>query len=338
MSNPMQPHVYRSDADPGGSMATIPRRADTSQVTRKQLWCISLVLYSSDEKRERFLRWLALTPDGVYTAAYLRALYALFKSNMSVIFESELALDNAIVCYAQNDCRSLCRYVMDKLPSELREEVYGYLIVREQEDRPYVSDYSRWQWGAPLSRMITQPFTMIHIGDAAFVGEMMIRELCASWYRRTTFVIYGTVIDIQNQVWRLQNWNRWSVALDPKAFMMKIIFRWEIGWMALLYGTRGPQWGSYILHVLLRRFECVLALPANSWIIVDWAAGPSWGQSRYRDAFDANSREAFYVFLGFLSRLRHRGYRVGMKIDKMEFTWNNGGRIVWINRGRIPGP
>ena len=115
--------------------------------------------------------------------------------------------------YSAPDCQALCERVQQKLPRELRDMIYGYILnPRPRRGSVYPSELIA---ATPVSKAWKKPVVtgtwmtefdardILHICSSQFLGAKTIQELAETYYRLSKFYFfrrYNTLDDIETQL------------------------------------------------------------------------------------------------------------------------------------------
>jgi hypothetical protein len=120
--------------------------------------------------------------------------------------------------FAMEACRSICDDIQHLLPRELRDMIYGYLLVQQtcheiQKDytetaNPKMTPFRRA--GSPSENAISWPHDP-HTVDIEYVGRSFKAELGETWYHSCNFVL-----DDCSYLQNFLQFDLWSFGLIPR--------------------------------------------------------------------------------------------------------------------------
>jgi hypothetical protein len=127
----------------------------------------------------------------------------------------EIKIKQELEPYAQAICLHFCKKLLSKLPRELRDIVYEYVVT---PDYIYAGQLYLSNVGQPCEN---DPGA--HWWDADFVGQSMQIEFVQTWYRVSLFYFWeraknADVID------RFMKLDRWGLGLQPYEWISNVRF------------------------------------------------------------------------------------------------------------------
>jgi len=120
--------------------------------------------------------------------------------------------------YAQAICLHLCKKVLVKLPRELRDLVYEYIVT---PDYIYAGPQYLTNTGSPCE--IDQ---YAHFWNPQYVGEIMRIELAQMWYRLSLFYFWDRKRNLE-VIERFMTYDRWGLGLKPYEHIARV--RFDVG-------------------------------------------------------------------------------------------------------------
>lgn len=127
----------------------------------------------------------------------------------------EVKIREELEPYAQAICQHFCKKLLAKLPRELRDMVYEYVVA---PDYIYVCQL--------YLNKIDQPCEIdrgAHWWDANFVGHSMQIELVQTWYRVSLFYFWERAKNVE-VINRFMTFDRWGLGLQPYQWMSRVRF------------------------------------------------------------------------------------------------------------------
>jgi hypothetical protein len=136
------------------------------------------------------------------------------------------------IAQAQSGCQNLCLGIVDKLPREVRDIIYEYVVT---PDTVYVGTQYLTNVGDPCENDLGARFW-----NENYVGTQMTAELAQTWYRVSLFYFWERekndyIID------RFMAQDRWGISIKPYEHITRV--RFDVGDTRLLNRThwRGPD-------------------------------------------------------------------------------------------------
>jgi hypothetical protein len=219
-------------------------------------------------------------------------------------------IDYHIRQHAAPACLSLCDLVQDKLPRELRDMIYGFMLEKSyvkithkdlEPDRfdPDIIKSLETILDSPLECLRDEiihydnVYDYAHLFDSDFTDPVTQSEFAESWYRTVTFAIRPKHIS------KLLEQHRWDGSIEPRSLVKRI----EI--TALLY-LATEKYRARFLNSLEHLFQ----LKAGA-TITFWLPKIKPPQLTQESAKPAAEKMAFCFET--LLRLKHAGYAVIVK-------------------------
>jgi hypothetical protein len=232
---------------------------------------------------------------------------------------SEHLLKDHFAMYLGSPCLALCKQIQRKLPRELRDIIYEYLLntgteyfyagriskMFDDEGQPN-SDYIEHENGiVPGPRILS----FGHLADTNYVGRMMRNELAEAYYRGTIFSFQGFVYSMPHQCLEdilFRTMDPWYIGAELSGLVenVEILAKDDI-----LMDPDHPQDLNAFTHLL--RFEAAIRI--NVKVNVYWSR---------EHTTDANLAVATSKLFPLVNELQAKGHIVTIEIVKCLGGWD----------------
>ena len=217
-----------------------------------------------------------------------------------------------IESYATSECRKLCNTLQQRLPIEMRELIYEFLLLEQSSYD--IKEYQMLEGGivyglaSPENPVRKRAYwtSKSHIIDHRYVGPVTKIEVAECWYRYCTFHVHASG---DSHEWDLHEFSD-KDPLDPWKFGLAAIERMrhvKVHWSTSQnIGTMGPS-----LKHLVHKLETLFILPTAANITIRLWLGHSHLQHR-----DSVGRLTLRIatLLPLFRRLIEAGYKLAIEM------------------------
>lgn len=134
--------------------------------------------------------------------------------------------EKQIELYARASCRDLCRMVQEKLPRELRDEIYQYITtstnVRVYNEGPIPFTPTHPYSEDPSHHEIMNPEYRQHYWDTDFIGQQTRMELAEYHYRTACFSFKTRSVCVITPIEKFLQIDHLGLRFPPSKYLSKV--------------------------------------------------------------------------------------------------------------------
>ncbi|KAJ8117933.1 hypothetical protein OPT61_g981 [Boeremia exigua] len=216
---------------------------------------------------------------------------------------------------SKSACLSVCLAVQNRLPRELRDMIFGYLLLEDGVHARLFHYYNTLDPKAPR-----------HYWNKEFTGDATLRELTQSWYRSVRFDFDRSLDFLPHLLAQtdctLQCTRQELIGKASFKILQCDLDRWPA---ADANGIPSPQ------SLLLKNMECLFSLRHGASIYIILESPLPW----FSESKNLQERQAQFltrvldIIFPTLRRLRRAGYSLAISIDPGSNVRFQDGQQIW---------